>query len=52
MGKPEFTLTLEDSLKTLTVARNILGTVGLMFGAYIFVKSIPGVVRYVRIVRM
>ena len=39
-------------MKTLVVARNILGTVGLLAAAYVFVKSMPGIVRYVKISRM
>ena len=39
-------------LKTLKVLRNIAGTAGLLFAAYVFVKSVPDARRYIRISTM
>ena len=37
---------------TLRVARDVLGTVGLLFGAYVVLVSIAESRRYLRILRM
>jgi hypothetical protein len=38
--------------KAFVVARNVAGTAGLVLVAYLFVKSVPDVGRYIRISRM
>ena len=43
---------LEVSVKTFRNVRNVVGVAGLLLGAYIFVRSIPDVARYVRISTM
>jgi len=39
-------------MKTILTMRNMIGTVGLLAGAYLFLKVLPDVQRYVRISRM
>ena len=38
--------------RTFVTARNIVGTAGLALMAYIVIKSVPDVGRYIRISRM
>lgn len=39
-------------MKTLVSIRNIVGTVGLVLGGYVLLKSIPDIQRYIRISKM
>jgi hypothetical protein len=42
----------ETVMKTFRNIRNVVGIAGLLFGGYIFVRSIPDVARYIRISTM
>jgi hypothetical protein len=42
----------ESVMKTFRNIRNVVGIAGLLFGGYIFVRSIPDVARYIRISTM
>ena len=42
----------EVSVKTLRGIRNVLGIAGLLLGGYIVARSVPDIVRYVRISTM
>ena len=42
----------EDAVTTLRVARNIVGTAGLLFVGYVFIVSLKDALRYVKISRM
>ena len=39
-------------LKTLIVLRNIVGTAGLVFAGYVFLKALPDMRRYIRLSTM
>ena len=42
----------EVSVKIFRNVRNVVGIAGMLLGGYIFVRSIPDVVRYIRISTM
>jgi hypothetical protein len=39
-------------MKTLVFLRNVLGTVGILFGAYVALRALPDLRRYLRISMM
>ena len=39
-------------MKTMVVARNVMGTLGLVLIAYVLIKSVPDLGRYIKISRM
>ena len=39
-------------MKSLVIARKVVGTVGVILIAYMFIKSVPDIRRYIRISRM
>jgi len=39
-------------MKSLVYLRNVLGTVGILFGAYVAVRALPDLRRYIRISMM
>jgi len=39
-------------MKTILTLRNVVGTVGLLAGAYLMLKALPDLQRYIRITTM
>ncbi len=44
--------TLTQVLNALIVLRNVVGVVGILFGAYLVLAALPELPRYIRIKRM
>jgi hypothetical protein len=44
--------TLTQVLNALIVLRNVVGVVGILFGAYFVLAALPELPRYIRIKRM
>lgn len=42
----------EETVKTMRVLRNVVGSAGLLFMGYVFVTALPDLKRYIRISTM